>query len=609
MNVYRAVFFTLCIACWALLANAQIVELPRSLDTKEQIELKAKALTLLTEVVNEAESLKLAENRVLVRGIAARLLWEKDPKQARALIESAAAEIVQARNSNKLRADSNPRQEYYWLIIENMLRGQILSQVRGKDSELALKICYATRAPELDQSVQLYQQILTQTGKAPDLSRFKEDERQRLESAKNEMRLEQEIQKEIAKNDVPKLAANIRQDIARQAESYLILSDIEQLNQKDHEQAQKLLTEYAQSVAATEPANNLNGYLAYQFVTRYAAPSDKPPTESAAQKNTALEIDRKIIKTIANKEFDRLLKGGENNNDFGFVERAIYLRKVLPERFPEIKARFDAVKARGTMREWADDAETTDRLGEKPTLADVIKNSKRMSSSSRTNYYKRAAARLLETESEEKIKQLLAQIPDEKERETTLDYLNSALSEKKAGQENLIEAKQSIAQIKSVPEKVARLTSLAALYHSKKTDESQKIAEDLMSEAERFVNINAETSTQMDALFPVIAAYAAIKPQKASEIIAPLIARSNELINAYVLLANYNDTNYPYVSENEIIFGAQDGYSSYKWRYGSIAKLLAASDFAAAKNLIESFERRDVQIIAKLSLVESILGQ
>jgi len=105
-------------------------------------------------------------------------------------------------------------------------------------------------------------------------------------------------------------------------------------------------------------------------------------------------------------------------NDYNFVERVIYLNQILPERFPEIKAKYEKARSiLGVLKEWADDAETTEKLGENPTLKQIIENSSKLGTNSKTEYYKKAVGRLFETESQEKIAQMLNQIPEEKDRE------------------------------------------------------------------------------------------------------------------------------------------------------------------------------------------------
>ena len=192
------------------------------------------------------------------------------------------------------------------------------------------------------------------------------------------------------------------------------------------------------------------------------------------------------------------------------------------------------------------------------------------------------------------------------EREVSLDKL---AAEKKARMENFAEAAQAVKQIKDDKERIVKLVNLAILQQQKKTDESQKNAEDLMNEASRLVNQNPETQTDFERLLPVIDGYATVNPKKAMAMIAPVIEKSNELINAYIILMNYYDKNYPSVSENEFVFGAQDSYSSFRGSYIEIAKKLGSEDFEQTKNLTDSFRRSDVRIMAKLILAESLLAK
>lgn len=579
--------------------------LPKS---KEKLELETKAFELLSEVIDETATLKLAENRSYISSLAATLFWEKDEKLARQLFHSAANELIKSQNTPKSRRQTNiENTDYYRNLIFNNLRGQLVFRILPKDAELASEILYTTRPSELANAVQTYEQIIAQTGKKPDLSNYKQEERMKLEAAITEIQHEQQIKKEIAKKDPQKLAENIRESFAKEMTSYGFLDDLEILNKKDHALAQKVLSEIMQNLASADFSNYSKSYVAYWLYRRFLAVRNKPVNQNSSEKNKQLELDEKSIKAIANKEFDYLLTKTLIESDSGFVERVIYLKQILPERFPEIKGKYE--KAKGVLKEWADDAETTEKLGENPTLKQIVENSSKLGTNSKTEYYKKAVGKLFETESQEKIAQMLNQIPEEKDRENALDYLNSLAAEKKAIQESPTEAKQAVLQIKSDKERIAKLIDLAISYHQRKTAKSQKIAEDLMDEAGKLVNETPETYTEFTALLPVIAGYASVNPKKAVDLISPLVGKSNELIDAYVLLANYDDARYPYVSENEILLGGQDGYYFYKGRYGEIVKKLTENDFDKSKNVIENFKRADVRILAKLILIESILVQ
>ena len=585
---------------------AQNIKSEDSVKSKEKIELETKTFELLDEVTNETVSLKLPENRSLVSSLAANLLWEKDEKRARRLFQNAAEELIQLQttplNSRQLRNIRNA--EYYRDVIINVLRGQLAYSIRGRDAELALEILAATRSAELENAVQTYRQIVAQTGKNPDLSKFKQEERSNLERAINEIRVEDEIQKEIAKRDPQKLAEFIRSSFADEKLGYDFVADLDALNKKDHDLAQKVLSEIMSKLSDADFSNYSKWFAAYWIYRRYLSNVNK--TAKPDEKNKPLELDEKSVRKIANREFDYLLTKQTTETDTNFVERILYIKQILPERFAEIKSKYE--NAKGSMREWAEDGETTDELGENPTFEQVVQNSKKLAVYSRANYYQKLIGKSFETEGEEKTAQMIAKIPDEKDREKASDQLNSLSAAKKAAGENATEAKQAAMQIKSEPDRIAKLIALAISYQQKKTDDSQKIADDLMNEAAKLVNEIPETSSDYAALLPIISGYATVNPNRAFALLPPIINQSNELLDAYVLLSNYHDDSYPNVRENEIFLGGQDGYHNYKYAYGEIAKKLAASDFEKTKNLIESFKRADVRMIAKLILIESVLA-
>ncbi|CAN5444876.1 hypothetical protein BH20ACI1_BH20ACI1_23170 [soil metagenome] len=588
---------------------AQNTKSEENTKSKEKLELEDKAFELLEQITNESALLKLPENRSFAARNAAGLWWEKDEKRARQLFQNAADELIQIQNAplNRRQLRNAQNAEFYREIIVNNLRGQLAYSINGKDAEFALQILLATRSAELETAVQTYRQLSAQVGKIPDLSKYKQDERTKLERAVHEIRLEEEIKKEIAKKDPQKLAEFIRAAYANGTLGYNDLDDLDALNKKDHDLAQKILSEIMSKLSSANFSEHSKWFAAFWIYRRFLAAKTKSAPQKTVDNKKELELDEKSVEKIANQEFDYLLTKDTTENASNFIERILYIKRILPERFSEIKNKYE--RAKGNFREWAEDAETTEKLGDDPTLDQIIKNTDKLADYSKANYYRKAIDKLLITESEEKTAQTLAKIPDEKDREKSLDYLNSLSAAKKAAGENPTEAKQAALQIKSEPDRIAKLIALAISYQQKKTEDSQKIADDLMNEAVKLVSETPETSSEYAAILPVISGYATVNPKRAFELTSQIISQSNELLDAYVLLANYQDNNYPNVSENEILLGGQDGYQNYQSAYREIAKKLATSDFEKAKNLIETFKRADVRIIAKLIVIESLLAR
>ena len=584
---------------------AQDVKDAKEIKSREQIELEEKTYKLLSEAASEAAFLKLPENRAFVYGAIGNLLWEKDEKNARRLFEDAVGELIEAQNNPKKRLQFGNGNFNYWTYVHNLLRQSVVYQILPKESDLALKTFYATRPAEVESAVGFYRQIAEQTGKNPDLSSYKQEEREKLDRASLEIFIEQNLKKEIGKNDPKKLAESIREAIDGGTNFQSILGDLETLNKKDHDAAQKLLSEFVEKLFDGDYLVYVKGYTAYLLYNKFLSAKNKSSAQTADGKSKELEFDEKKIKAIANREFDKLLTSDFTASEFNFAENAMYLKRILPERFAEIKPKIEKLK---TAKELIDNMLVEEKIGTNPTIEQIVENSKDLYSSSRNNYYNSAIRKLYETETKENIEQKLRKIPDEKDRENAMSYLNSlAAGNNKA--ENAENGRQAALQIKNDKEKIAALVSLAISFHQKNTAENQKIAEDLMNEALGFVNQQPETETEFEKNLIVITGYASVKPDKAFEMSSPIIEKSNEIINAYVVMRNYNDKNYPDVGEGEIVFAGQDGYGSFSSKYREIAKKLAARDFERVTSLIKMFQRGDVRIAAKLTLAQSILAR
>ena len=608
MKIFQFFFPTLIILFFSTFTFPQETKSQNAPKSKEQVELEKKTFELLSEVKDEVASLKLAENRAFVFSLVGYYFWEKDEKLARRLFMNAAGELIQAQNNPKKRNEfsSGSGRNYWSEYVHRVLRGQIIYKIQAKDPKLALEILTMTRPAELAVNLEYYAQAAAKSGGKPDLSTFKSEEREKLNNAVEELRTEQRIKKEIDKDDPQKLEENIRESVSQGGDIHEILNDLEKLNKKDHTAAQKMLSEILRKLSDPGFKTYWKSYAAYLLYNKFLAAKNKPKSRNSNDKTEELEIDEKSFKAIANQEFDYLLTQDPSKDDFAFVEKILYLRRILPERFNEIKGKYEKAKAT-QVREWAEDVETTERLGSDPTLNQIIENSSKLSADSRVQYYKKSIGKLSETESREKIAQMLDKIPEVEDKQQALDHLSSIFAEKNAATENSSEAVSSVLQIKSAKERFSKLISLAIFYHQKGTEENRKIAGDLMEEAGKIIKQTPETRAEHKQFLEFVSGYSTINPQKAFDLILPLIGKSNDLIDAFVLIGSYDDMSYPYYSENEIVFTAQDGYSSYSATYREIAKNLAMKDFDQAKNLIKNFRREDVRVMAKLIFIESVL--
>lgn len=110
--------------------------------------LNEKGLVLLDEIINEASTLRLAENRAMVQAHAADLLWARDERRARALFGAAVANVSEMTSS--VPADDV---EYESLLQEGEeLRRSVLEMAARHDAQFA-RTLLRTTTPDAQESV------------------------------------------------------------------------------------------------------------------------------------------------------------------------------------------------------------------------------------------------------------------------------------------------------------------------------------------------------------------------------------------------------------------------------------------------------------------------
>jgi len=107
---------------------------------EEKAKLERKAAVLLEQVVTEAQSLKLPENRIRIQVAAADMLWERNQARARGLFSDAGAILGQM----TLDVDRADRDEMQTL---SQLRQNLVLTAARHDAELGYQIFRSTQPP------------------------------------------------------------------------------------------------------------------------------------------------------------------------------------------------------------------------------------------------------------------------------------------------------------------------------------------------------------------------------------------------------------------------------------------------------------------------------
>ena len=113
---------------------------------KEKVEREKNAYRLLDQVIDEAQSLRLTENRVRVQINAADMLWDKNQSRARSLFSMAGegvAELGRApQPTNNRRGDSGNQERRTF-----QLRQELVLAAARHDAQLAYQLLASTKPP------------------------------------------------------------------------------------------------------------------------------------------------------------------------------------------------------------------------------------------------------------------------------------------------------------------------------------------------------------------------------------------------------------------------------------------------------------------------------
>src|SRR5689334_16953521 len=120
---------------------------------KEKAEREKNAYRLLEQVIDEAQSLRLPENRVRVQIVAGDLLWDSNQGRARSLFTMAAEGVAELnrnqQNANNRRGGGPPNRSF-------QLRQELVLTAARHDAQLAYQLLASTKAPattiEVDQN-------------------------------------------------------------------------------------------------------------------------------------------------------------------------------------------------------------------------------------------------------------------------------------------------------------------------------------------------------------------------------------------------------------------------------------------------------------------------
>lgn len=588
---------------FVLTTGAQVspTEAPSEKEKAAQ-ELEKEALKLAQQSVTEAGGLKLWQNRALINALAADLFWKTDQKKARSLFRDAASELVLGIQIPKEKAQTYFEDYDFWRDVSP--RRTILLLVAAYDAELALEMLLETRPPDLEAAIEAYNQ-------PPVLNPQNKTQVQMINEQKSKYKAQQEIQLEqqfavkAAERD-PKKAAKIIRDSLAKGFSRSIADLLAKINEKDEKLGGELLKEILQKLIDAdfkqkEDARNLG----IQFLSQsFSAETIK----ARNPKFKLLKIEDRDLKMIAAKLADFYLQETSFREFFQFSQMVPMLEKYAPEKASLLRQKETEIDKLipDEMKGWRE----AEKLRNDPnaTADKLIEEADKYAGWEKDQLYRAAVDKAFAAGTGEKLREKLQNMPDSKQRSDALDYLDSKTSDKAIKDDKLDDVRKIVGKSASDSAKINLLVNLALGYQRKNTEESHKVALDLIAEARRLVGDIPESREEVKDFLKIVAGYAEIEPDKAFPLLSSLADMANDMLTAYALLSKYNKSENMF-KQGEMIFTQSLGFGGTFLGYGKELKLLAAADLDKTRGAIDQLRRDDIKILMRILLAQSILKE
>ncbi|HEY6400865.1 MAG TPA: hypothetical protein VI479_05625 [Blastocatellia bacterium] len=573
---------------------------PRQTDEEKNAakELEKKALALIDEMVAEAASLRLAENRVHILTGASELLWERDEERARAIAREAMNQVVAQMREAKEKAAQEDGQyfdpRYARRYGAPYLRQMVLSLLARRDARLALEFMQLT-------------QSLRPNGNSRDPG---EEQQEKM--------MELSLASQIAEND-PQTALRIAEEYLDGNLDYHAVNLWSVLQRKDPKAASALTEKIISSVKSQDL---LSDYNASGFVFNVLSvlrsraieidnARNNPDPANAPQVNSA-EIQqayRDVLEIVASATLKITANGMINQDEANRARNLIMqvpnylpdIEKFLPSRVAAVRAKvaqFDKARYNNPYEKFY--AEYGSDLHNK-SLQELLALAPKAPQEVRQNIYYQAVNKAIDQGDDEIARKIVKEnIPDKWQANDLLSNIEHRNSERAVGEGKYAEARKSLARMGTDEQRASTLAGWASAAAGKGDEKS---ARELLAEARTLIGSRMQRSDELEAQIAVASAAVNLDPNLSFEIADAAIERINRLLAANLEIQSFSG-----LDEGETRIAEGGGWSGYS---GSIVPLfitLARKDFDRAANLLKHWQSNELRLMMSLSLAQNILG-
>jgi thymidylate synthase len=565
---------------------------------KKKKELENLVLEMIEQAVGDASTLKLAQNRAIVYGIAGDLLWKFDEKRARTLFRNSGNEIITANAEAEQQKKEQEGDPYFFTFESVTIRNEILPLIAKHDADLALELLVQTRPAQLSEAIaKAAQPNAKQDGGFMNFSpdRFR---------VQQEVALEQRFAV-LAAEQNPDKAIKLIKDSLSKGISWNVMPLLQKLHQKDEKKASALADDVVRKILDADLTRNKEDLNAALRFLESAANPDAPKET----KEKVFKFSDQHLKDIAGKIANTFLQPSNSLEMTMNASRAMpSLEKFAPERAVLLKQK-QAEATKNLPPELRRMQERQKLWNPNSTPEEILAQIQKVNEFERASAYQFLTNKISQIEDETRAKKLIEQIPDEKARTNAAEQYEAARISRAAREGKLDEAKKMIGNLTQKKTQIQKLVALALEFHKKNTEKDRETAAALMRDAKRLANEFPEDEDELNNLMEIVRGYAVVDHEEAFRIFDPVVDQINDFVQASAILSKYNKRNRSF-KKGELVLRT-NGYSGDNlllFRYISQIQLLGKADLNRMSSLSDRFQRADSRTIVKLYVAQGYLG-
>ena len=623
---------TLGLFCFSVHAQEQSAAQPSPSPTteeqeKEKAEREKNAYRLLDQVIDEAQSLHLVENRVRVQINAADMLWDQNQGRARSLFSMAAEAIAElgrtqtAAMTRRVNGMNMPNNFGPQNLRSFQLRQELVLTAARHDAALA------------------YQMLAITKPATPPVT--SDDPRGGRLAMTGDDALEQTLLSRVAALD-PKLAAqNAELMLDKGQFPYTIPQVIGQLQKQDTDAANKLADKVVKKLQATNLlSNSTAGSLVQTMlmsgprVAGTASTTTPDTSKDQSMGGWPAVLEQSAYVDLLSTLVDAALKatpGAQNLPQRGrpggpgmganataaqppteAQQEQINARRLLsglqtllpkvdqylPSKATQVRQKFTemGMQANGGM------AQVLSNLQGEATADALVMAAQQAPQQMQARLYQQAAYKAIEEGDTDRARQIASDHLQNDVRDSVMKRIDFREMTKKAEASRIEDVRQAVARLQSDNEKLELLLQIAT--DTQKTN--PKLTLQVLEDARQITNHRATSYDHFEQQLKVAHAFAAIDPSRSFEVLDPGISQVNELLSAAAVLSGFELNMF---RDGEMTIQNGNGLTSTINRFGQELAMLARSDFERSEALAGRFQFPEARIMTRMAIVQGLLDR